>query len=58
MPDESPPPVPAPVAGVPSPPLDRAALERVLARAAELQARAAHPPEGLSDVQLLEVGQV
>ncbi|HSA56091.1 MAG TPA: hypothetical protein VLE53_10320 [Gemmatimonadaceae bacterium] len=57
MPDEPKPPVPAPGAGLPSPPLDRAALERVLARAGELQARAAHPPEGLSDTQLLEVGQ-
>lgn len=57
MPDEPKPPVPAPGAGMPSPPLERAALERVLARAAELQARAAHPPEGLTDAQLLEVGQ-
>lgn len=57
MPDEPQFPVPAPAAGLPSPPLDRAALERVLARAGELQASAARPPEGLSDTQLLEVGQ-
>ena len=37
-------------------PLDRAALERVLARAAELQALSTEPPEGLSDNQLLELG--
>jgi hypothetical protein len=37
-------------------PLDRAALERVIARAAELQALSAEPPEGLSDAQLLELG--
>ncbi len=37
-------------------PLGRAALERVLARAAELQARTAEPPDGLTDSQLLELG--
>jgi hypothetical protein len=38
-------------------PLDRSALERVLARAAELQALSAEPPEGLSDAQLVDLGQ-
>lgn len=37
--------------------LDRAALERVLARAAELQARQLAPSEGMSEAQLIEVGQ-
>jgi hypothetical protein len=37
-------------------PLDRAALERVLARAAELQARSTDTPEDLTDVQILELG--
>src|SRR5208283_2304861 len=40
--------------------LDRAALERVLARAAELQSAAgddAEPTEGLTDQQLLDVGR-
>lgn len=36
---------------------DRAALERVLARAAELQARSADAPEGLSDAELVELGK-
>ncbi|HWP03727.1 MAG TPA: hypothetical protein VNL96_09745 [Gemmatimonadaceae bacterium] len=36
---------------------DRAALERVLARAAELQARSADTPEGLSDAELVELGK-
>lgn len=56
MPDEKPsPPVPAePLAPVP---LDRAALERVLARAAELQALSTEPPEGLTDAQLIELGR-
>jgi len=45
------------------PPLDRAALERVLARAAELQMRQGETPEGsdpfesLSEEQLLEIGR-
>jgi hypothetical protein len=37
--------------------LDRAALERVLARAAELQARSTDAPEGLSDSELVELGR-
>jgi hypothetical protein len=41
--------------GVPVP-LDRAAVERVLARAAELHARSADAPEGLTDAQLVELG--
>jgi hypothetical protein len=42
---------------LPAAPIDRAALERVLARAAELQARSADAPEGVSEGQLLEIGQ-
>jgi hypothetical protein len=37
-------------------PLDRAALERVLARAAELQAESGEPAEALSEDQILELG--
>lgn len=37
-------------------PLDRAALERVLARATELQAHLADAPEHLTEKQLLELG--
>jgi hypothetical protein len=37
-------------------PLDRAALERVLARAAELQADGGEPAEALSEQQILELG--
>ena len=36
--------------------LDRAALERVLARAAELQAESGEPAEALSEQQILELG--
>jgi hypothetical protein len=39
-----------------SAPLDRAALERVLARAAELQAESGEPAEALSEQQILELG--
>jgi hypothetical protein len=39
-----------------STPLDRAALERVLARAAELQADSGEPAEALSEQQILELG--
>ncbi|HEX9564564.1 MAG TPA: hypothetical protein VF981_11360 [Gemmatimonadaceae bacterium] len=49
-------PVPVTAPGTSVAPLDRAALERVLARAAELQALSTEPPEGLSDAQLLELG--
>lgn len=46
---------PAPLARVAAP-LDRAALERVLARAAELQAESGEPAEALSEQQILELG--
>jgi hypothetical protein len=46
---------PAPLTPAP-PPLDRAALERVLARAAELQAETGEPAEALSEQQILELG--
>jgi hypothetical protein len=49
-------PVPAPATELPAP-LDRAAIERVLARAAELQALQTDAPEGLSDPQLVSLGQ-
>jgi hypothetical protein len=54
-PSPSPPPPPAPLA-TRGPPLDRAALERVLARAAELQAETGEPAEALSEQQILELG--
>jgi hypothetical protein len=46
---------PAPLTRAPAP-LDRAALERVLARAAELQAESGEPAEALSEQQILELG--
>jgi hypothetical protein len=46
---------PTPPARVPAP-LDRAALERVLARAAELQGETGEPAEALSEDQILELG--
>jgi hypothetical protein len=46
---------PAPPARSPAP-LDRGALERVLARAAELQAESGEPAEALSEQQILELG--
>lgn len=49
-------PVPAPSAPAPAP-LARAAFERVLARAAELQAGGAEPAEQMSEEQLIEVGK-
>ena len=50
-------PLPAPVT-TRQPPLDRQALERVLARAAELQGASAMPESGdlISEAQLLEIG--
>jgi hypothetical protein len=50
-------PLPAPISA-PRPPLDRQALERVLARAAELQGASAMPEAGdlISETQLLEIG--
>lgn len=57
MPDETPSRVPAPVPAGSSAPLDRAATERVLARAAELQAMSGDTTErGLTEAQLLELG--
>ena len=50
------PPAPAEPPGGSLAPLDRAALERVLARAAELQAHLADAPEELTEKQLLELG--
>ena len=49
------PPAPQTPARVPAA-LDRAALERVLARAAELQAESGEPAEALSEEQILELG--
>ncbi len=37
--------------------LDRAALERVLARASELSAQSSDAPEGMSEAQLIEIGK-
>jgi hypothetical protein len=50
------PPAPADSPGGSLAPLDRAALERVLARATELQARLADTPDELTEKQLLELG--
>ena len=50
------PPAPADMPGASLAPLDRAALERVLARATELQARLADAPDELTEKQLLELG--
>ncbi|MDE3172068.1 MAG: hypothetical protein KGN74_03250 [Gemmatimonadota bacterium] len=47
----------APVPNPLLPPLDRAALQRVLARAAELQARGGDPGDTLTDQQILELGK-
>jgi hypothetical protein len=55
MPDESPGGVSRPSSSLPAT-LDRAALERVLARAAELQASQAEPSEGMTEGQLIELG--
>ena len=41
---------------LPAPPLDRSALERVLARASELQGTGAEPSEQLSEQQIVELG--
>ena len=50
------PPAPADPPGGSLAPLDRAALERVLARATELQAHLADAPDGLTEKQLLDLG--
>ena len=56
MPDDTPrPPAPSSQSELPAP-LDRAAIERVLARATELQSLSAESPEGLSDAQLVSLG--
>jgi hypothetical protein len=57
MPDEKTPSPPVVATEGNALPLDRAALERVLARAAELQVHTTEAPEGLTDAQLLEVGK-
>ena len=54
MPSDAPPPAEPP--GGSLAPLDRAALERVLARATELQAKLADTPDELTEKQLLELG--
>lgn len=50
------PPAPADPPGSSLAPLDRAALERVLARATELQAHLADAPDELTEKELLELG--
>jgi len=42
---------------LPSSPIDRAALERVLARAAELQTTSGEPVEQFTEEQLVELGR-
>jgi hypothetical protein len=49
-------PIPRPTPQPPAP-LDRESLERVLARAAELQAGQSEPAEQMSEAQLIEVGK-
>lgn len=49
-------PAPADLPGGSLAPLDRAALERVLARATELQARLSDAPDELTEKELLELG--
>ncbi|HEX6313581.1 MAG TPA: hypothetical protein VFZ73_01930 [Gemmatimonadaceae bacterium] len=51
------PPAPAEPPGGSLVPLDRAALERVLARAAELQARLTDAPDHLTEKEILELGK-
>jgi hypothetical protein len=62
MPNESRSPVPGAPPPEPAPretpaTLDRSALERVLARAAELQANTAEPGEAMTEAQLLDLGK-
>ncbi len=47
----------APVPAAPQPPLDRAALERVIARAAELQARTSDAAETMTEDQIIALGR-
>lgn len=56
-PPGAPPGVPVPSAPVALEPLDRAAVERVLARAAELQAGSADPTGLLTEEQIVEIGR-
>jgi hypothetical protein len=49
-------PAPAPVPRPPTP-LDRTAVERIIARAAELQAASAEPAEALTEAQVLEIAR-
>lgn len=53
MPDET----PRPATALTPAALDRGALERVLARAAELNAGGLEPSEGMTEAQLVELGQ-
>lgn len=53
MPDDK---APLPSTARGSPPLDRGALERVLTRAAELQAHTLEPAEGMSEQELVQLG--
>src|ERR1051325_5625294 len=57
MPDENPAAVPVQQPATSGAQLDRGAMERVLARATELQALSADAPEGLTEGQLLELGR-
>jgi hypothetical protein len=57
MPDDQSPPAPITPFTSPDAPLPRAALERVLARATELQAQGAEGPEVISEARLLEIGR-
>jgi hypothetical protein len=57
MPDETRPGGSAGGPLVPSQQLDRAALERVLARATELQAAGGEPSESMTEAQLIELGK-
>jgi hypothetical protein len=45
------------VPGISAAPLDRGAMERVLARASELATNSADAPDGMTEAQLLEIGK-
>lgn len=55
MPDDKPARSSSPAVPLPTP-LDRGALERVLTRAAELQAQTVEPAEGMTEQELVELG--
>jgi len=57
MPDSPPPPKSASKSPAPIPGIDRSGLERVLARAAELQSSVGDAEEGFTEEQLLELGK-